>query len=59
MRHHDPLQQTITKILSQNRSLETKLKQLHMLEFDIERRYALGTSTVKPVSAMTVDDLIG
>lgn len=59
MTQHDPLQQTITKILAQNRSFEVKLKQLHMLEFDIERRYASGTTAVKPVSAMTADDLIG
>lgn len=54
----DKAQFYIDTIMHSNDTFESKLHQLEAIEPIIEDYYAQGLTHVKPVSAMTADDLV-
>lgn len=54
----DKVQFYIDAIMHSTASVESKLQQLEAIEPIIEDYYAYGLTCVKPVSAMTADDLV-
>lgn len=54
----DPSQRALDRTLNSSMPFELKMIGLLSLERAIEHNYVQGTSTVKPISQMTPDDLV-
>lgn len=55
--HEDVVQTVIDRIFQSDASYEKKMALLDALEPVIEKAYAQGVTSVKPVRLMTADDL--